>query len=118
MDRERWDKLMFGDSYQRSRLYFTVLETLRVSRGWIEDTVDDWASLRDQWAREVRPSEIFDEADWRAVEAGWDSVTVALQAKAKLLEDRIDRKSEEVKSLRDGVRTTDIYQHVCGVYKD
>ena len=106
LDDERWNSVLFNDSFQRSRLYFTVLETLRVSSSWVVDMMEDWDSLREQWAREVRPSEIFDEADWRAAEIGWDAVTRTVQAKAKLLKDRMDRKSEEVKSLRDGVWIT------------
>ncbi len=104
MDNEKWDTYLFDDSFQRSRLYFTVLETLRVGRVWVTEMVEDWDRLHKQWTREVRPGEIFDEADWRAAEDGWDAVGQMLQAKAKLLRDRIDRKSDEVKGLRDGVR--------------
>ncbi|KAK3299245.1 uncharacterized protein B0H64DRAFT_439639 [Chaetomium fimeti] len=100
---EVWGSYLFDDSFRVSRLYFTILETLRVSRGWVTDMVDGWDSLREQWTREVRPSEIFDEADWRAAELGWDAATRIVHAKARLLIDRIDRKAEEIKGLRDGL---------------
>jgi len=102
------DRILFDDSFDRSRLYFLVLEMLRVSRGWVDKTIQDWDVLYQQWIREVRPSEVFDEADLQATEHAWGIVTAMVQAEGKLLKDLMDRKSEEVKSLRDGVRSSSV----------
>ncbi|KAK3331381.1 hypothetical protein B0H66DRAFT_465134 [Apodospora peruviana] len=96
---------MFDKSFQRSKTYFTVLETLRISRDWVEDVIKNWDGLGEQWSRlQTRgPNPIFHEADLRAMSHNWESITLAVHEKAQSLLDRIDRKTEEVKSLRDGL---------------
>jgi hypothetical protein len=97
------DSVLFDDSFKRSSLYFVLLETLRVSRGWVDDMIHDWDSLYRQWTREVRPSEIFDEADLQAVELAWSTVLAMVHTKGEQLKDIINRRSDEIKSVRDGV---------------
>ncbi|KAK3693000.1 hypothetical protein B0T22DRAFT_370630 [Podospora appendiculata] len=94
---------MFDESFQRSQVYFTVLETLRISGDWVDEVAKTYKQLRRQWNDNVEPSKVFDAADWRALEAGWDAVDRLITDRAALLQDRIDRKTEEVKSLRDGL---------------
>ncbi|KAK3333034.1 hypothetical protein B0T19DRAFT_416990 [Cercophora scortea] len=103
LDDVKWNSFMFDDSFQRSRMYFTVLETLRISGDWVDEVPKTSKRLRQQWNDNVEPTKIFDEADWRALDKGWDAVERMITDRAMLLRDRINGKTEEVKSLRDGL---------------
>ncbi|KAK0640827.1 hypothetical protein B0T16DRAFT_418530 [Cercophora newfieldiana] len=101
-DEDVWMAFMFDQSFLRSKLYFTVLETLRISNASIKDTFQRWEELHEQWRQELEPK-TFDEVDVRAVEVGWEAVTRTVRTRASVLQCRIARKTEEVKSLRDGL---------------
>jgi len=61
---------MFDTSFRRSKLYFTVLETLRISRDWIEDAFLLWQRLYEQWKKEIEPTQAFSMEDCHAIETG------------------------------------------------
>ncbi|KAK5652329.1 hypothetical protein OQA88_10679 [Cercophora sp. LCS_1] len=103
LDEDKWSSLMFDDSFQRSKVYSTVLETLRVSGDWVRDFLKTWESLREQWETNVKPDRIFDKKDSAAIEKNWAVVDRMMRARAEVLLTRITSKAEEVKSLRDGV---------------
>ena len=96
---------MFDESFQQSSLYFTILEILRICWDWVDDVVKDWEALHEQWLRDIELNHngIFSEAEWRAVEANWESATRIMQRRTDNIRARIQRQAEDVKSLRDGV---------------
>lgn len=49
MDRNRWGKLMFDDSFQLSEQYFTVLQLLRIFQNWIAETERGIRSLGEEY---------------------------------------------------------------------
>src|SRR5688500_12315048 len=102
MNQKTWSSLMFDDSFKRSKVYFTVLETLRVSGDWVRECLKTWESLRDQWHRDINPSNVFNKAEHAAVEQNWAVVDRIVKARVEGLITRITSKAEEVKSLRDG----------------
>jgi len=104
---------MFDDSFQRSKVYFTVLETLRVSGDWIRDSLKSWDSLREQWSRDVKPERLFSQPDLVAVQENWAVVDRNIKACADILLTRVANKTEEVKSLRDGVSIATVAPHPC-----
>lgn len=107
------DSFMFDDTgfMNLSKVYFTVLQLLRIARQWIDENSAEWekfcnagsVSLSNDLRLFLRRTGCNDE-----VLESWidrrDELTHLLESYTQQLRDRIDRKSEEVKSLRDGVR--------------
>lgn len=112
-------------SMELSRQYFTVLQLLRISEKWIDDNLAEWknfceGSLGDKdidhflrvgfsMYRRIElisnPAAFADELTellkrWALQR---DKVTQMMTAQSQQLRDRIDKKTEEVISLRDGV---------------
>ncbi|KAI1418322.1 hypothetical protein F5Y13DRAFT_176437 [Hypoxylon sp. FL1857] len=105
-DDERWNGLMFDNSFELSKLYFTVLQLLRIVTEWVEESVNDLNDLRERYgARKRFLIEILnmDPDDLASTEKNWDTVITIMDSRAKRLLDRINKKTEEVKSLRDGL---------------
>ena len=97
------DALMFDESFNLSRTYFSVLQTLRLASNMVDDAMQDWAYLRQEWDAVVVSSEMFSQKNLDAAAHNWDTATALLEAKVQSVQARIARKSEDVKSLRDGV---------------
>jgi hypothetical protein len=101
---------MFDRSLEKSELYFAVLQILRIMSEWISESVtdlenkkEDWGSFHEIWDAEHPISENARGIDKRLINSNWD-LLVSHQAKlVKVLRDRIERKTKEVESLRDGV---------------
>ncbi|KAK0616570.1 hypothetical protein B0T14DRAFT_434802 [Immersiella caudata] len=93
---------MFDDSFERSGVYFTVLETLRVSSDWARDTLKTWEALLEQWKHDAQPEKLFSPADLVALEENWAVVDRHIRARFEELMTRLTNKTEEIKSLRDG----------------
>ncbi|KAI0386340.1 hypothetical protein F5Y04DRAFT_243875, partial [Hypomontagnella monticulosa] len=101
---ERWNRFMFDDAFQFSRLYFTVLQLLRIAREWIEGSVNDQKELQDNWLRcQSRLPFKLSSSELAGIEKNWVVVLSNSERRAKGLLDRISRKTEEVESLRDGL---------------
>ncbi|KAI0176976.1 hypothetical protein BJ166DRAFT_11694 [Pestalotiopsis sp. NC0098] len=86
-DDTRLDTFMFdGANFERSRSYFAVLQLLRIFSDRIKETRKDLMQVIDQLGqnRSLFKSTGLEEAESRLVE-------------------RIDRKTEEIKTLRDGL---------------
>lgn len=107
------DSFMFDDTglMNLSKVYFTVLQLLRIARQWIDENSAEWekfcnAGLR-PYPQNLRLS-LREIGCNDGVLNSWDDrrdeLTDLVKSYTKQLRDRIDRKSEEVKSLRDGVR--------------
>lgn len=113
------NRFMFDspDSMNLSRQYFTVLQILRIASQWIETTVAEWDKVKISITRDARESRelcamrAWDQEDniyinhegEQSLEDQLGIVTDLLTSQTKQLRERIDRKTEDVKSLRDGV---------------
>jgi hypothetical protein len=95
---------MFDESFQLSRTYFATLQTLRVASRMVDNDIQEWAHLRHQWSTEVQFGDMFSAEDLAASAYNWDVVTTVIEARARRVNAAITHKSEEVASLRDGVR--------------
>ncbi|OTA53959.1 hypothetical protein K449DRAFT_389502 [Hypoxylon sp. EC38] len=105
-DDERWNGLMFDNSFELSKLYFSVLQLLRIITEWIEESITDLRDLRERYALRKRfLIQILKLGldDISSTEKNWDTVIATMELPANRLLDRINRKAEEVKSLRDGL---------------
>lgn len=108
--------LMFDDSFQLSQQYFTILQMLRIFKDWMDETeisfnrffqtIDLGSSewLETDSSAEVDPagsrrrSEIF--------ENNCSKVKAYGTRRISHLKTRVDRKTAEIESLRDGVSET------------
>jgi hypothetical protein len=106
--------MMFdNDPFATSELYFTILQLLRIASDWIGEGINDLESLAkiSQWYFEFfgTPRRSGGSQDpvtlnvWKVLERNWKHVISYQKSLAKPLLERIGRKTEEVKSLRDGV---------------
>ncbi len=94
---------MFDESFNLSRTYFSVLQTLRLASNMIDDAMQDWAYLRQEWDAVAVSSQMFSQDDLDAAAHNWNTTTALLEVRVQRVQARITRKSEDVKSLRDGV---------------
>jgi hypothetical protein len=108
--------LMFDDSLNKSTRYFVVLQMLRIMGEWIGEALRDVEQQKHLWfkhrqLRKFRNEQgdiVIAEQDLNLEEncigANWEALISFQQSQERLLLNRVDRKTEEVKSLRDGVR--------------
>jgi len=102
---EEIKKWMFDDDFERSKLYFAILQILRIFGEYIRTLSADLHQLDDLFVagpsdfplRQMRPDELH------VMRSNWESVLKVQKAAEKRLLDRLLDKTEEVKSLRDGV---------------
>ncbi|KAL2854575.1 hypothetical protein BJX68DRAFT_232036 [Aspergillus pseudodeflectus] len=103
MTREKRQALMFDDDFSKSDQYFAVLQTLHMCTDWITGTLRDFREL----CQRLEP--VFEHApdnvrvDKEALAALCDAVVADSELHLQPLLDRIERKVEEVKGLRDGL---------------
>jgi hypothetical protein len=94
---------MFDESFDLSRTYFATIQTLRLASNMIDKVIQDWAHLRQRWDAVIAPSGMFGAEDLAAASDNWDPVAKVLETRAQRVQANINRRSEDVKSLRDGV---------------
>ncbi|KAI0859717.1 hypothetical protein F4860DRAFT_246304 [Xylaria cubensis] len=95
---------MFDDNFERSRLYFTILQTLRIFGERITTTSDDLRPLDDLFLRRLNfPMQNMRQYELQALRSNWELVRETQRTAQKNLSDRVLNKTEELKSLRDGV---------------
>lgn len=100
------DSLMFDDSFQLSRTYFAALQILRQTSSMVDDVSRSWSELRRRWDDAVcEHSDMFSADDLSITAENWKTVTEILDAASQRVQASISRKTEEIKSLRDGVRS-------------
>jgi hypothetical protein len=103
-----------NNSFSRSELYFTILQLLRISSEWIRGGMEDLESLVEAslWYYELpyvgnrakrSPDDPTTSNVSRVLQQNWKNVISHQKNLCKPLLDRIEKKTEEVKSLRDGV---------------
>ncbi|KAK7973656.1 hypothetical protein PG990_011739 [Apiospora arundinis] len=124
-DSEKRAALMFESSsknrFESSDKYFFVIELLRISAEWIKETVNDLRHPQEEvnellqslikYAnafREATPEvDYINDASWKAcidvIRHNWEVIFRDLKRYEDDLLGRIERKTQEVKSLRDGL---------------
>jgi hypothetical protein len=105
---------MFDDSLQLSEQYFTVLQLLRIFQNWIRETERGIQSLGDEliqkcelWQAWCPQNAQMDDLEWpieaETLRDNIDKVKAFFELQATPLNERIERKKEEVASLQDAV---------------
>jgi len=102
---EASERLMFDTSFQRSRIYFKTLQLLRIFTQMIERTRRDVERFNPHSSGSILP--LMNPSDKPTEDAtllaNWDILWGFYSEKEEYLLKRLLNKTEEVKSLRDGV---------------
>jgi hypothetical protein len=91
---------MFDDSFERSEVYFTTLQLLRIFGKWIRDTghhLRKIAHFDDEKVEEVLVDNL------KILNDNWKAILEHYNTNEESLLQRIADKAAEVQSLRDGV---------------
>ncbi|PCD32209.1 hypothetical protein FGRA07_09461 [Fusarium graminearum] len=96
-DRERIEDLMFDKSFNRSRDYFVALQLLRIMDEWINEAVSSIQQLREDTNFMHPGFSTFEIKD------NLDAVDRYMKEKADPVQKRLQKKKEEINSLRDGL---------------
>jgi hypothetical protein len=98
-------KWMFDNNFERSKLYFTILQILRIFGEYIRTMAADLHHLDNLFMAGNRgfPLNKMGQDELHVMRSNWELVFKAQKAAEKRLLDRLSDKTEEVKSLRDGV---------------
>ena len=104
MDREGIHKWLFDDNFQRSELYVAILQVLRIFGEYIRTASDD-VSILDRVFLETKnfPMRDMTPRELEVMRSNWRLVKDFQKRAEEGLLTRIMHKTEEVKSLRDGV---------------
>lgn len=119
--------LMFDDSFQLSEQYFTVLQLLRIFQDWIGEMERGFEDLKrelfgqfEAWLawRQIHAPEDEDAwpLDMNILEDDFEKVRDFFKLRVNPLKERIQRKKNEVESLRDGVCPHFLIQRASNVY--
>lgn len=105
LDPAEIDKWMFDDNFERSRLYFTILQILRLFGSCIGTILsDDLRPLDDVFLKDPNfPLWEMKEDELHVLRSNWELIRETQRKAEKSLSDRISYKTTEVESLRDGV---------------
>jgi hypothetical protein len=102
---------MYDDaSLRRSEYYFAVLQLLRIFSEWIRQSMDDMDKMISEIDAEMVPWLIGEPDDsvlrmsTAVLKSNWTEVGQMQKRLGQALLERIQKKQDEVKSLRDGVR--------------
>lgn len=107
-DTKRRNNLMFDLSFDRSGTYFTVLQALRVFTDTITEAHNSIEIMKQRWSwrfpgRSSTNTTHFDKMTQEILNQNWEKLIAEHWRLERGLLDYIDKKSNEVKSLRDGV---------------
>ena len=94
---------MFDDSFERSALYFSVLQLLRIFTEWIHGTGRDLELCATETSESNLLNNAFEPEELEQISKNWKIITSHYSEVERRLLLRIGEKTEEVKSLRDGV---------------
>lgn len=109
--------MMFDSTFERSRLYFTVLQALRIFSEWIQESGRELQQLKQDFDANIQSSgtrrgSIGSSSGsespnffmiMKEIDEAWEKVISIHGASSKSLIDRIEKKEEEIKSFRDGL---------------
>lgn len=109
-DEERWEILMFDEQFQLSKKYTTFIQLIRIFRTWLRETKEDFEAFMKRLAKEECPSEECSSGDTDCPLAqSWQhnckQIDDLFNSRHKSLDDRFERKANELEALRDGVRS-------------
>ncbi|KAL2694889.1 hypothetical protein Neosp_001478 [[Neocosmospora] mangrovei] len=96
-DEKRVEDLMFDKSFTRSKDYFVAIQLLRIMDEWLDEIL---LSIDDLRGMPVRSRDRF---GMDAAEDNIDTATKEMKKVATRFQNRVRKKSEEIKSLRDGL---------------
>ena len=98
--------LMFDDGFERSRLYFTILQILRIFGECIRTVSEDLRTLNGLFHTLPAgfPQNSLTPYEKLVLKSNWELVTIHQKEVEGMLLQRVFLKTEELKSLRDGVR--------------
>ncbi|KAI0885841.1 uncharacterized protein GGS22DRAFT_179533 [Annulohypoxylon maeteangense] len=114
-DPKRDGAAMFDSSFERSKLYFTVLQTLRVFSEWIQESERELQQLKQNFdvniqsnaARRGSVASNHGTASpvmfMKEIDEAWEELLATHDSSSKYLLDRIGKKEVEIKSFRDGL---------------
>lgn len=91
------------DKLNMSETYFTVLQLLRVFKNWTSEPEDNISKLIQQFNSEMDKVDTQAQEAQHIIETNWAKILSHVRTLAKDIVDRIERKINEVQSLRDGV---------------
>lgn len=104
LDTKSRGKLMYDDDkLNTSETYFTVLQLLRVFKNWTCEPENDIRKLIQQFNFEMDKVDTEAHEAQDIIETNWAEVLSHVRSLTKEIADRIERKINEVQSLRDGV---------------
>ncbi|KAI0096953.1 hypothetical protein GGR51DRAFT_542117 [Nemania sp. FL0031] len=100
-ERRRW---IFDNNFERSELYVTILQVLRIFNDYIRTVSDDLRLLDSLFLNKDNfPMYNMSQDELRIMRANWNSVKKFQKETEQSLLGRVSRKTEEVQSLRDGL---------------
>lgn len=104
MNTDEISKWMFDGNFERSRIYFTILQILRVFGECIRTVSEDLRTLDDLFYKPHKgfPQNFVDD-ELLVLRSNWESIIKHQKVVEERLFGRVLNKTEEVKSLRDGV---------------
>ncbi|KAJ2991175.1 hypothetical protein NUW58_g2616 [Xylaria curta] len=98
------NKLMFDNNFQRPRLYFAILQALRLFAEHICTVSDDLHALDNIFLeRSDFPMPDMKHDELHVLRSNWEIVKATQKKAEKSLLDRISSKTEVVRNLRDGL---------------
>lgn len=114
---------MYDDhKLKRSEMYFTVLQLLRIFEDWASDLVEDVEALIPPVREKMRQRLVAHESEAEAhaiIEDNWKLLIAHAQDSKTDVVGQIERRKQEVSSLRDGVSIIkSLFMeclHACGV---
>ena len=110
MDEQKRDTLLFDDvnNFSRSKAYFGALQHLRLYGEWIQESLGNLQHLHDACANEIssyKDSLTWPEGDIDMLNKGFDQLLSNYKGMFESLSRRVKDKTDEITSLRDGVRS-------------
>jgi len=99
---------MFDDkNFTRSKLYFRTQQLCRVFSGCIDETIHELHSQYDEFMRSIKSWDEYKrlgmEDNLERLSNEWGDLLATRESKLQALLERLRKKGEEVRSLRDGV---------------
>ena len=104
LDDKKWSSLMVNEAL--TSVYFTALQVLRIMTEQINETVDCLTTSQPKFDGTINyfvSVGNVSTVDRKHLHENWDTLTAIMKRRQAGLLERIQRKTQEVESLRDGV---------------
>ncbi|KAI0428658.1 hypothetical protein F5Y09DRAFT_283198 [Xylaria sp. FL1042] len=116
MHRDSIRKWLFDDNFERSEIYLAMLQILRIFGEYISAVSDDLSLLDELFLGNGFPMLDMRLDELRVMRSNWNSIREFQKKAEETLLNRILRKTEEVKSIRDGLLTQPRCARLTEVY--